>query len=77
MNTSIEFLHPENYKSEKKYNFGIFKLKLKKLECRFEKLHWKFNIDRSGSMYDVCADNKTKMDHIKHTLCNIIKFSKI
>lgn len=33
----------------------------------------KFDIDCSGSMEDMCKDSKTKMQHIKHTMINILR----
>jgi Mg-chelatase subunit ChlD len=32
-----------------------------------------FSVDTSGSMSDVCADSRTKMSHIIHTLSNILR----
>ena len=36
-----------------------------------------FSIDNSGSMSDICSDKKSKLDHIKHTISNILRIFSI
>ena len=55
-------------------NFGIMNLKIKKTEPILQKRHIVFSIDCSGSMSDICEDGKSKMDHIIHTLINMIVY---
>ena len=35
-----------------------------------------FMVDRSGSMSDVCSDGRSKMQHICHTLTNMVLYFK-
>jgi hypothetical protein len=56
------------------YNFGIIKLKIKKTGPNVQKKHVVYTVDCSGSMNDVCEDGKTKMEHINHTLINMISY---
>lgn len=74
-----ECLH---YLNEK--NFGILNIKMKNYEegiiheeeifpVGIKKLHVYFTIDGSGSMSDLCIDNRTKMDHILFTLENMVR----
>ena len=49
-------------------------LKIKKTEPILRKIHIVFSVDCSGSMSDTCEDGKIKMDHIIHTLINMIVY---
>lgn len=55
-------------------NFGILTLKTEQQPPQFKWINWVVNIDRSASMSDICADRKTKMDHILHTLKNMVDY---
>jgi len=39
-----------------------------------EELEFLFTVDCSGSMSDICSDNRSKMQHIIHTLKNMLLF---
>ena len=39
-----------------------------------EELEFLFTVDCSGSMSDICSDNRSKMQHIIHTLKNMILY---
>ena len=55
-----------------KTKFGIFDLKLRDNIERNRNIHIFLSIDCSESMEDLCNDGKTKIQHIKHTLENIL-----
>ncbi len=68
-------------------NFGIFNLKTnnidnidnidninKNINSSKKIHHLVFNVDCSGSMSDTCNDNRSKMDHINHTIINMIDY---
>jgi len=76
-----------------KCKFGTFNLKINKViddkviddnviddnnvKNKKQKNHYVFTVDCSGSMSDLCNDNRSKMDHIIHTIINmIIYFAK-
>ena len=52
--TECKFMHPPDHPS----NFGILRLIISQLEAKITKMNWIFNIDRSGSMCEVCSDGK-------------------
>lgn len=55
------------------YKFGV--LDVSTPESSIIPYTWdiKFDVDCSGSMSDPCMDGRSKIDHIKHVLCNIIR----
>jgi hypothetical protein len=55
-------------------NFGIVDFTAISIPLTKENLEFMFMIDRSGSMSDLCLDGRTKMQHIIHTISNIIYF---
>ena len=61
-------LFPEN----PAYTFGIFKLKIADTPMLTQTQVLDSNSDISGSMGDTCKDGKSKMQHAKHTLKNIV-----
>jgi len=56
--------------------FGILNIKTNNSvnSDRKRKQHIVFDVDCSGSMSDICNDNRSKMDHINHTIINMIMF---
>ena len=77
--TSCKFMHhPDTQNvsatSPQSQNFGIFRLSTEQIEPKITKMDWIWNIDRSGSMDERCPDGKTKMQHIHHTLQNMINY---
>jgi hypothetical protein len=69
-----------------KENFGVLELSIPKENvspsvCRSGEVDkgvkkvWDivFSIDNSGSMSDMCSDNRSKMQHIIHTIKNMIR----
>jgi len=61
-------LFPEN----PDYKFGIFKLTIADTPMLTQTQVLDSNSDISGSMDDICKDGKSKMQHAKHTLKNIV-----
>ena len=53
--------------------FGILRIDVPVLPISFQPLAILLNLDHSGSMDDPCADGRTKMQHIKHTIRNILR----
>ena len=76
--TTTQFLS-NNEDTKRKHNFGILNIKTPATnEMNPGRYHIIATCDRSGPMDDVCEDKKTKMDHLKHTLKNIVRhFSKV
>ena len=63
-----------NLQSETDVQFGIIDFIAPKTLVNKQNLHFIFTVDCSGSMSDRCRDNRTKMQHILHTLKNILYF---
>ena len=61
--------HHENGTSK----FGILRIEVPVLPISTQPLAMLLNLDHSGSMDDPCADGRTKMQHIKHTIRNILQ----
>ena len=57
-------------------NFGILKLKAISAPMSQEQHEFIFMVDRSGSMSDMCSDGREKIQHILHTLKNMIIYFK-
>ena len=57
------------------YKFGIVNIQMTKNHIKQynSHIHFVFSVDCSGSMTDVCDDNRNKMHHIKYTLENMIR----
>ena len=74
--TSCKFMrHPDEQSSSADHrNFGIFTLEVEQSEPKIDNMDWVLNIDRSGSMAEPCPDGKTKMQHIHHTLKNMVDY---
>ena len=82
----IENIKKEAFVDSKNVQFGIIKIKtneinfnnsiisIDSIDSSLKKHHFVFDIDCSGSMSDVCNDGKTKMEHIIHTLINMISY---
>lgn len=67
---------PENFILSSNLKFGL--LSFKAISSNFTNLEqdFVFQIDCSGSMSDICEDGRTKMQHIIHTLKNMILYFK-
>ena len=57
-------------------NFGILKLTAISAPMSQEQHEFIFMVDRSGSMSDMCSDGREKIQHILHTLKNMIIYFK-
>lgn len=73
-NTSI----PEPIKifkeEESEYKFGVLNIKIRnEIPITTKHIHMFFTIDSSGSMSEFCSDGRTKMEHIHHTLENMLR----
>jgi len=67
---------PHNIIINKDTKFGILNLKAISSPLTKKKLEFIFMVDCSGSMSDICSDKRSKMQHIIHTLKNMIIFFK-
>jgi len=68
--TNIEFL----FNSTEKHNFGIYNFIIPEHPPLFNVVNWIINVDISGSMIRLCKDGQTKIDQIKHTIKNMLKY---
>jgi len=57
-------------------NFGILKLTAISAPLSKEIFEILFMVDCSGSMSDECSDGRSKMQHIRHTLSNMVLYFK-
>ena len=62
-------------KNMENMKFGILNIKTNNsINGEKKKQHIVFSVDCSGSMSDICNDRRSKMDHINHTIINMIMF---
>ena len=59
-----------------KGGFGLISLKTISSSLTESEQDFIFQVDCSGSMWDICSDGRTKMQHILHTLKNMILYFK-
>lgn len=79
----LQFNTPENKlpveifdipkEGEQLYHFGVLEISTPEKDAITYTWDVKFDIDRSGSMSDSCMDGRTKMQHIKLVLSNILR----
>jgi uncharacterized protein YegL len=55
------------------YQFGVLEINTPDKEALPHTWDVKFDVDCSGSMSDPCMDGRTKLQHIKHVLANILR----
>ena len=75
LNTAVIPL-PEYIELNPDTKFGILKLNAITAPLSKENIEIIFMVDRSGSMSDVCSDGRSKMQHICHTLTNMVLYFK-
>lgn len=75
-NTCSNTNTPVNIFDETDYHFGIININMSEhipSLLNDKHIHLYFTIDSSASMHDLCPNGKTKMQHIHHTMENILK----
>lgn len=74
LNSFIIF-HNNNYPvwAEEYKNFGVLQVNVSEGEIPEQELDIVFSIDNSGSMTDICKDGRSKLNHVKHTISNILR----
>jgi len=74
INIPFESINPDKIKD---FKFGILNLKAEQAFLNENIVYeFIFSIDSSGSMNDKCSDGKSKMEHIIHTITNMINYFK-
>lgn len=80
-NTNIQFhnyidIRPElQLFDNTNYQFGIFNIQMtNNINILMTEQYIHFTIDCSGSMDDICQDRRSKMDHLKFTIKNILRW---
>ena len=69
----IEWHHEDICQVPDVDKFGILHIDIPPMPTCTGTLSIMFNIDKSGSMDDLCSDSSTKMQHIHHALKNILR----
>lgn len=72
-NQSIVF---NTFKAEDNTQFGLLTLETELSPFTEKYLELLFKVDCSGSMSDLCSDGRSKMQHVTHTLKNMVLFFK-
>lgn len=66
---------PEEYEGfDRNFYFGVLNIQAETVNETTDELDFLFVVDCSGSMADMCDDGRTKMNHIVHTLKNMVLF---
>jgi hypothetical protein len=80
-NTNIQFHNYTDIRPELQlfnnndYQFGIFNIQMaNNINILMTEQYMHFTIDCSGSMDDICQDRRSKMDHLKFTIKNILRW---